>query len=162
MTLVLVSACLLGRTCRYDGGACYHEKVAALCRRPGVACLPICPEILGGLPTPRPAAEISGGHGGDVWSGRARVRTARGEDVTPAFISGARRTFNLVRQAGVRAAILKERSPSCGKHYVYDGTFRGLLTPGPGVTAALLARQGLPLFNEEEVDALVRLLAGRD
>lgn len=161
MPVLLVSACLLGRACRYNAKACYHREVARLCRQPGLLCLPVCPEFLGGLPTPRPPAEISGGSGREVLSGRARVITADGRDVSPGYIRGAKRTLNLAKEAGAIAALLKARSPSCGKDYVYDGTFRGALRPGPGVTAAVLLEHGLPVFTEEELPALRRFLAAR-
>ncbi len=108
--VVLVSACLAGVRCRYDGGACPDPAVVDLVRR-GRA-LPVCPEQLGGLPTPRRPAEIRGGAGADVLEGRARVVTASGADVTDAFLRGAEETLRLARLSGAEGAILKARSPS--------------------------------------------------
>jgi len=103
----------------------------------------VCPEQLGGLPTPREPAEIQGGDGQDVLSGRARVRTARGRDLTDSFLRGARETLRIARECGCVGGLLKSRSPSCGVHQHYDGTFTGTLQPGPGVTAALLRRHDI-------------------
>lgn len=161
MPVILVSACLLGRACRYNGAACYHPQVAHFCRQPGLFCLAICPETLGGLPTPRSPAEIQGGNGYDVLAGRARVLTVTGRDVSPAFVRGAERALCLAKKVGALAALLKARSPSCGKDYVYDGSFRHTLRPGPGVTTALLAAYGLPVFSEEELPYLRRFLGSR-
>jgi len=111
--------------------------------------LPVCPEKLGGLPMPRPPAEIQGGDGRDVLEGRARVVNREGMDVTPAFTAGARATLELARRHGIRIAILKERSPSCGSTAIYDGSFSGQTRSGQGVTAALLRSHGVKVFNEE-------------
>lgn len=145
--VVLVSACLAGVRCRYDGGACPDPAVVDLVRR-GRA-LPVCPEQLGGLPTPRRPAEIRGGAGADVLEGRARVVTASGADVTDAFLRGAEETLRLARLSGAEGAILKARSPSCGVGAVYDGSFTGRLRPGDGVAAALLRRAGITLRSGE-------------
>ncbi|GFN22498.1 DUF523 domain-containing protein [Thermanaeromonas sp. C210] len=144
---VLVSACLAGCQCRYDGGANPVPAIRDLVVR-GKA-IPVCPERLGGLPVPRPPAEIQGGDGRDVLQGQARVVNNEGVDVTPAFIAGARATLEVARRHGTLIAILKERSPSCGSTAIYDGSFRGQTRPGQGVTAALLHSQGIKLFNEE-------------
>ncbi len=138
---MLVSACLAGVACRYDGGSCPHEEVVALVR--AGRALPVCPEQLGGLPTPRPRAEIRDGDGADVLAGRARVVDEAGRDVTDAFMRGAEEVLRVARLTGARQAILKARSPSCGAGEIHDGTFRGALRPGDGVTAALLRREGL-------------------
>ncbi len=144
---VLVSACLAGLPCRYDGSACPHPAALALVR--ARRALPVCPEQLGGLPTPRPRAEIAGGDGDDVLEGRARVLDEGGADVTAAFVRGAEAVAALARAAGVRRALLKARSPSCGVGAVHDGTFSGRLRPGDGVTAAALRRQGIRVETEE-------------
>jgi len=138
----LVSACLAGMACRYDGGSRPHPEVRELLRR-GLA-LPVCPEQLGGLPTPRPPASVRDGDGEDVLDGRARVVTNDGrQDVTEAFIRGAEQTLHLARLAGARRALFQARSPSCGDH---------------GVTAALLRRAGLTVRNVEGE----RVAVGRD
>jgi uncharacterized protein YbbK (DUF523 family) len=140
---LLVSACLLGVACNHMGRASTSEVVVALgwSRR----LIPVCPETVGGLPTPRAAAEI------DPRSGR--VVTADGSDVTAAYVRGAAATVRLATVAGAEGAILKARSPSCGCHEVYDGTFSRHRLPGQGKTAAALAAAGVPVWSEEDVAA---------
>ncbi|HEV2756007.1 MAG TPA: DUF523 domain-containing protein [Actinomycetota bacterium] len=146
---VLVSACLAGRACRFDGSANPDDEVARLVAE-GRAVL-VCPEVDGGLGTPRPAAEITGGDGDDVLDGTARVVTRQGEDVTAAFVTGAERALQAARETGAQTAILKARSPSCGKGGVYDGSFSRTLQEGDGVTAALLRRNGIDVVTDEEI-----------
>lgn len=143
---VLVSACLLGRECRYDGRSNEDRVLADELARRGLEPLPFCPEEQGGLPTPRPAAWIEGGDAGDVLDGRARVVDERGADVTEAFAQGARRALETCRAAGVREAFLKERSPSCGVCNTHVGN---RLVEGRGVTAELLARAGIAVSGVE-------------
>jgi len=143
----LVSACLAGCHCRYDHQALPHERMILLVQS-GQA-LPICPEQLGGLPTPRLPAEIVGGDGDDVLDGRARVINQAGADLTEQFLAGAREALRLAQIAGATEAILKERSPSCGSTAIYDGSFSGAKRPGAGVTAALLRRHGIAVRSEE-------------
>ena len=159
MTTLIVSACLLGYPCRYDGRARPSPEVRALAETAGLRCLPLCPELLARLPVPRPPAEIAGGDGHQVLDGCARVVNAAGQDLTGAFLTAADRTLRMVRIFRPGAAIMKESSPSCGKTCVYDGTFRGILRPGPGVTTAALLRRGVPVFTEEEIPALREQLA---
>ncbi|MFE7190713.1 DUF523 domain-containing protein [Kitasatospora sp. NPDC057541] len=141
MEKVLVSACLAGVPCRYDGRAKTARAAAELVAEGrGVV---VCPEGAGGLPTPRPAAEIVGGDGADVLDGRARVVDATGADCTEEFVAGARAALAAAEASGARRALLMARSPSCGCGQVYDGTFGGTLRPGDGVTAALLRRAGI-------------------
>ncbi|MEU8248747.1 DUF523 domain-containing protein [Nonomuraea sp. NPDC048916] len=153
MERILVSACLMGRRVRYDGGAkTSSDAVLAAWRREG-RLVPFCPEVEGGLAVPRPAAEIEGGLGGAaVLSGDARVLAADGSDVTAEFLAGARAALDAARTRGVRLAVLKEGSPSCGALAVYDGTFSGRRTPGQGVTTALLERSGIRVFTEDQLD----------
>ena len=139
---ILISACLLGCRCRYDGGSKMHPAAAALAERHEL--VPVCPEQLGGLPTPRPPAERAGD----------RVLTAAGGDVTEQYRRGAEEALRLCRLTGCDAAVLKERSPSCGCGAVYDGTFSGTLTDGDGVTAALLKAAGIPVWGESAAEAL--------
>ena len=146
---LLVSACLLGEPCRYDGGHCKHEGVSAFIA--GRVVVPVCPEVLGGLTVPRPPAEIVGGDGQDVLAGRARVVDRDGKDVTAWFVKGAQAALALARKHGIKAAILKERSPSCGPRQVYDGTFTRRRVDGRGVTAALLVANGIMVLSEEDV-----------
>lgn len=145
----LVSACLAGCRCRYDQQPRTHAAVVTLLAK-GEA-VPVCPEQLGGLPTPRTPCEIVGGSGEDVLDGRARVVDSEGCDRTAAFIAGAEETLRLAHLIGVTEAILKENSPSCGTHLIYDGTFTGIRRAGQGVTAALLRRNGIRVDSEESL-----------
>jgi uncharacterized protein YbbK (DUF523 family) len=142
---VLVSACLLGVPCTHDGTARTFEQVVALGRRdgPGLRLVPICPESAGGLPTPRPAAERNARDG--------RVRTAAGDDVTDAYERGAVQALGVAGATGATHAVLKARSPSCGCHEVYDGTFSRTRVAGEGVTAAALRRAGVVVLSEEDL-----------
>jgi uncharacterized protein YbbK (DUF523 family) len=140
--MVLVSACLLGVSCRHDGAA--RPLLSFPAELAGQALLPVCPEELGGLPTPRPPAELAGGDGGAVLDGRARALRADGSDVTAQFLRGAERTVQLAREHGVRLACLKSRSPSCGAGLTHIG---GRAAPGLGVAAAALRRAGVRLVE---------------
>ena len=138
--MIIVSSCLAGRPCRYDGTAKPNERVMRMVRE-GVA-LPVCAEELGGLATPRKPCEIIGGDGSDV-------QTEDGADKTAEFIAGANAVLALAKECGVKSAILKAKSPSCGCGRIYNGCFRGELRPGYGVTAALLERNGIHVQTEE-------------
>ncbi|HKS14893.1 MAG TPA: DUF523 domain-containing protein [Pseudomonas sp.] len=144
---VLVSACLLGQRVRYDGRDSGHPDLLRRWQAEG-RVVPLCPEVAGGLPTPRPPAEIPGGQGGPVLDGEAQVLTVLGEDVSEAFLKGAHQALALVRRHGIRVAVLKSGSPSCGNLLTYDGSFSGTKVPGEGVTAALLRREGVKVFSE--------------
>ena len=137
---ILVSACLLGVRCRYDGKSKPHPAVERLMEQHTL--IPVCGEILGGLPTPRVSAERQG----------ARVVTADGRDVTAAYRRGAEEVLRLAERYGCTAAILKERSPSCGSGRIYDGTFTGTLADGWGVTAELLRDHGICVIGESEAE----------
>ena len=139
----MISACLLGACCRYDGASKAHPLAEALAQRHTL--IPVCPEQLGGLSTPRPPAERRGD----------RVVTRTG-DVTEQYRRGAEETLKLYRLLGCEAAVLKERSPSCGYGQIYDGTFSGALTAGDGVTAALLAAHGVAVYGESQIQALLK------
>lgn len=140
---ILISACLLGTCCRYDGASKPHPLVAALAERHTL--VPVCPEQLGGLATPRPPAERRGD----------RVVTKTGADVTEQYRRGAEEAWRLCKLLDCRAAVLKERSPSCGHGRVYDGTFTGTLTAGDGMTASLLAANGIPVYGESRIGELL-------
>lgn len=141
---ILVSACLLGVPCRYDGTSKRYPGMEALLQRH--TCIPVCPEQMGGLPTPRPPAERRG----------EGVFTADGTDVTAAYRRGAAAALELARLYGCEAAVLKERSPSCGRGVIHDGTFSGGLIAGNGVTSALLVAGGVPVYGESRIEELLR------
>jgi uncharacterized protein YbbK (DUF523 family) len=138
----LVSGCLLGICCRYDGGTCASSGLIRSASSTNL--IPICPEQLGGLSTPRPSASITGGDGDDVLSGCARVVNKEGEDVTDAYKRGAEESLRLARLTGARIALLRERSPSCGLSTPYCESKTGT---GRGVTAALLHSSGIRVFG---------------
>lgn len=159
---VVVSACLLGEMVRYDGTdrRCTHPILARWMAQGRVVA--VCPELAGGLPVPRAAAEIEGGAGGSrVLNGVARVVDCRGTDFTAPFVAGARRILALAREHGARVALLKAGSPSCGSGYTYDGSFTHRRVPLPGVACALLRDAGIAVFSEDAFEradlALARL-----
>lgn len=139
---LLVSACLLGCACRYDGKSKPCPRVLALMERHTL--IPVCPEQLGGLSTPRPPAERREGG----------VVTREGGDVTAQYRRGAEEALHLARLYGCTHAVLKERSPACGSGQIYDGSFSGRLTPGDGVAAALLRENGIVVLGESQVNDL--------
>ena len=136
---ILVSACLLGLCCRYDGQSKADEAVLALMK--SHTLVPVCPEQLGGLPTPRCPCEIRDG----------RVIARDGTDRTAEYRKGAEEALRLCRLFSCEAAVLKARSPSCGAGQVYDGSFSGTVREGNGVTADLLIRSGIPVWTEKEL-----------
>lgn len=144
----VISACLCGINCKYNGDNNRHEEFMKELREGQV--LPLCPEQLGGLTTPRSACEIDGGSGEDVLAGQARVINAAGEDVTEFFVKGAQECLAVMRKAGIDEAVLQRRSPSCGVGKIYDGSFSGHLIAGDGVTAALLRQHGIKVWNDED------------
>jgi len=145
--MIIVSACLLGINCKYDGKNSMNKSVME--KLQGEMIIPVCPEQLGGFPTPRPAVEISGGTGADVLDGRCRCIRENGEDVTEGFIKGAHEVLKIARLTGARKAVLKSRSPSCGFGEIYDGTFSGERIDGNGVTAELLHRNGIEVISSD-------------
>ncbi len=147
-TMILISGCLAGIYCRYDGGTCRAEQLVELIRA-GRAVF-ICPEQAGGFPTPRPPAEIEHGKtAADVLDGEGSVVSKTGVDMTPGFVAGAKATLALCQDLNIKVAIMKAGSPSCGSVAQYDGTFTGTLIPGAGVTAELLKRNGIQVFDEQ-------------
>jgi uncharacterized protein YbbK (DUF523 family) len=150
---LVISACLLGVACNHEGRGSPRSVVDELARH--YRLVPVCPEVLGGLPTPRAAAELQGGDGADVIGGtaEARVVNIEGDDVTAAYRRGAEAAVAVARAVGAERAVLKARSPSCGSSAVYDGTFSRSLVPGRGVTAAALAAAGLEVGSEEDAAA---------
>ena len=147
---ILVSACLLGYCVRYKGDSCSQELLLKPAIRPYL--LPFCPECAGGLPTPRPPAEIQGAGGGEgVWQGTAKVKNNQNADVTAAYKKGAQLCLKAMQAQHITSAILKQRSPSCGTKKIYDGSFSGAKLAGRGVAASLLAQHGIRLYSEEEL-----------
>jgi uncharacterized protein YbbK (DUF523 family) len=139
---VLVSACLLGVACNHRGEASLHPGVLAL--NTSARLVPVCPEVAGGLPTPRPAAERDR---------QGRVRTSDGQDVTELYERGAAQAVALARATGARRAVLKARSPSCGSGQIYDGSHQRVLRPGDGVTAEALRAAGIEVCSEDDLEA---------
>jgi uncharacterized protein YbbK (DUF523 family) len=149
----LISACLIGKRVRYDGRTLGSiDPIIADWREQGIL-VPVCPEVAGGAPIPRAPAEIRDGDGGDVLDGRTFIVNSLSEEVTSSFVTGARRALKIALETGAAIAILKANSPSCGNLQIYDGSFQGIKRPGQGVAAALLARNGIPVFNEGQVEA---------
>lgn len=149
MRPILVSSCLLGLLTRYDGGCKRNPAVLDYLRRKGLVPVPVCPEQLAGLPTPRPATCFAAGDGETVLDGSGRlVRREDGILMNELFLKGAIETMKVARLTGCREALLKERSPSCGVRQIYLGE---TLVPGRGVTTALLTRNGIRVFSEEEL-----------
>lgn len=145
--MILVSACLLGIKCRYNGTTSSNSALLDLAA--GGHVIPVCPEQLGGCSTPRCQSEIRDGNGAGVLAGECHVVSITGEDMTDRFIKGAQETLKLAKACGVKKAILKARSPSCGFGRIYDGTFTGKLIDGNGVTAELLHQNGIEITTEE-------------
>lgn len=148
MENVIVSTCLFGVPCRYDGKSVTDEtllkKISAVCHP-----VPFCPEIYGGLTTPRDPAERIGD----------RVISNQGRDVTEEYVKGAYECLRLAKMMNCRYALLKSRSPSCGKGTIYDGTFSGTLTAGDGVTAQLLMENGIRVFDSDHAENLIKALS---
>jgi uncharacterized protein YbbK (DUF523 family) len=151
MEKILVSACLVGERVRYNGLVKSFEGhvLESWDRRGWVVA--ICPEVAGGLSVPRPRSEISGGDGVQVLNGHKKVINFNGQDVTKYFLDGAQKALEIASSSGIRLAILKEGSPSCGSGYIYDGSFTGIKKPGKGVAAALLEENGIRVFSEREI-----------
>jgi uncharacterized protein YbbK (DUF523 family) len=147
MEKLLISACLLGVASRYDGRSVEKLTPADLDRlTERYALVPFCPEVYGGLTTPRLPSEIRDGG----------VFMVDGTDVTDNYNRGAEQTLRLCEKLGIKKALLKEKSPSCGKGEIYDGSYSGVLTEGDGVTAALLCANGIEVFGESRLDELMK------
>lgn len=160
---VLVSACLLGEAVRHDGRDKKVDSNLLQRWRDEGRVVGFCPECAGGLPVPRPAAEIESGQDGTaVIAGLARVRTRDAADVTEAFVRGADDALALVHAQGIQVAVLKESSPSCGSTKIHDGRFVGQTRPGMGVTTARLRAAGIRVFSELELDAADAVLRNID
>lgn len=143
MENILVSACLLGLDCKYDGGNNYNKNIEKLKNKYNL--IPVCPEIFGGLSTPRHPSERL----------KEKIITKTGNDVTIQYKKGAEETLKLAKLYNVKLAVLKERSPSCGKGKIYDGTFSHNIIDGNGVTAELLLKNGIKIYGESEMEILL-------
>ncbi|TLS67032.1 DUF523 domain-containing protein [Mariprofundus erugo] len=157
MQKVLVSSCLVGEKVRYDGGDCLRHGVLDLWQKQG-RIVPLCPETIAGLPTPRLPAEIEGGDTAAAMRGKAAVRRKDGEDVTAAFIEGAEIALRECWRHRIKIAVLKEGSPSCGVTCINDGMFTGNKIAGQGITAALLTRHGISVFSEYQLQEAAQRL----
>ncbi|PEA53706.1 hypothetical protein CON64_16755 [Bacillus pseudomycoides] len=146
--MIVISACLAGIACRYDGNDNLVAKIGELLEKKETTL--ICPEVLGGLPTPRTPAEIVGGNGDDVLNGTAKVIDQNGNDVTEIFIAGAYKALDQIKNLNPEYIILKERSPSCGSSVIYTGKFNGQKQAGYGVTTALFRRHGFRVISEAD------------
>ncbi|SIO03040.1 Uncharacterized conserved protein YbbK, DUF523 family [Pseudoalteromonas marina] len=149
MKKILVSSCLLGQPVRYDGKGQTLQHPQLRVWQSNKKIISFCPEVAGGLSTPRAPAEIIQG----------KVITNSGEDVTEQFQTGANIALELCKKNKVRFALLKESSPSCGRNTIYDGKHRGIKIEGLGLTAALLIKNGVQVFSEEQIPALIKALA---
>lgn len=145
---ILVSACLIGTNCRYNGGNNYHLGVWEYLK--DKMWIPVCPEQLGGLATPRSPIEISKGDGEMVLERKAKALSQDGQDFTDFFIRGAREVWRIAQMAEAEVVIFQERSPSCGSKFIYDGSFQHKLKPGMGVTVALLQKNGIKIYSEQD------------
>ena len=143
MEKLLISNCFLGNNCKYDGGNNYLSKINELKKK--YILVPICPEVDGGLSTPREPSEIRNN----------RVYSKSGIDVTNYFETGALKALQTAKKEGITKALLKESSPSCGKSLIHDGTFTGNKIIGIGITARLLLSSGIKIYNENEIDKLL-------
>lgn len=139
--MIIVSACLVGQKCRYDGGDCFNKKVKEFVEANKEQILLVCPEELGGLKTPRVPCEIVNN----------QVIGKNGNECTKEFELGAKKVLKLAQENQVKQAILKSKSPSCGSNQIYDGTFQGHLVQGDGITAQLLKEHGIIIITEEEM-----------
>lgn len=140
MAKIIVSHCLLGGDCRYKGDNCKNERILALAK--DHVLIPVCPEQMGGLSTPRDPSEIVGD----------KLFSNKGKDVTKEYHKGANIALNIAKLNNAEFAILKKKSPSCGKGLIYDGSFTGKLIPGNGVTVDLFLNNGINVYTEDELD----------
>ena len=152
MDYIIVSACLLGENCKYSGGSNRNETILKwrerLLREERAVFVPVCPEVMGGLPTPRTPAEICG----------SQVLTKDGRDVTEEYVRGAGEALRIFEKYGCCLAILKERSPSCGSGEIYDGNFSGSVTAADGIAAGLLKKRGARVYGESQAEEILELL----
>lgn len=143
----LVSACLAGTSCKYDGTNSLKPSIKSLVVNGNA--LPVCPEVLGSMTTPRERCEIAGGDGASVLKRSAKVITVSGRDVSSKYIKGAKKVLRLAKKYNIQKAILKSGSPACGLGFIYDGTFTHVHRRGDGVLAALLKSSGIKICTEK-------------
>ena len=155
---ILISACLLGEKVRYNGTDLLIEHPLLKQWKKQGRLIPICPEVAGGMNTPRAPSEIIAGNGKTVLLNRAVVRDNTDKDVTQAFILGAQKALLIAKENQCIAAILTERSPSCGSNRIHDGSFSGNTIMGMGVTCALLEQNNIRVFNQNQLQELIELL----
>lgn len=155
---ILISACLLGNPVRYNGTDLLLAHPLIKKWQTQQRLISICPEVVGGLPIPRAPAEIQGGNGNQVLTNKITVVDNTGKDVSAYFITGAKEALKLAQQNHCVAAILTERSPSCGSQIIYDGNFSGNRITGYGVTTALLRESGIQVFNQYQLEELNQFL----
>lgn len=155
---ILISACLLGNPVRYDGTGKHTQHPLIQKWQRENRLISICPEVAGGLGTPRAAAEIIQGNGINVLKRQASVINNQDIDVTEAFLLGAQKALAIAMENHCAYAILTERSPSCGSQFIHDGSFSGNIIEGMGVTSALLEKNGIRVFNQDQLEVLERLL----
>ena len=149
MSIILISACLIGYPCNYKRQNHYYPELVLRLQQRHIL-LPVCPEMLGGLDAPRLPCEIIGGAGQEVLQGTAKVMNIHGEDCTKAFLNGAARVRQIALNGRINIAVLKSNSPSCGLGAIYDGTFQGNKTEGNGVAAEMLLQSGIEVYSEED------------
>jgi uncharacterized protein YbbK (DUF523 family) len=151
----IVSACLIGKNCRYDGDNMLNKRVVDLLDKQDY--ISVCPEELGGLKIPRPPAEIVSIKPGENIPSERRVLDRDKKDVTCLFNEGAKKTLEMLRSNGIKTAILKDKSPSCGSRFIYSGDFSGNLVEGTGITAALLQENGITVLDENNFEEKLEL-----
>lgn len=146
---ILVSACLAGINCRFDGKNKLNKKIKKMVEEGKAVC--VCPEELGGLLNPREPSEILNATGKDVLAGKAKVISRKGKDITLNFITGAYKVLEIAKKNKIKKAILKTKSTACGKGLIYDGSFKGKLREGDGVTCALLLDRNIKVITEKDI-----------
>lgn len=158
--MILISACLCGVNCRHDGFIIENKLLKKLVSMR--KAIPLCPEVLGGRGVPREPAEIIGGTAEDVINGKAKVIDASGKDITNEIITGVLYVVGAVKKMGIKSAILKTKSPTCGMGKIFDGTFSGKLIDGNGILAEALLKEHIKVYTEDNYSSLVDELLGED
>jgi uncharacterized protein YbbK (DUF523 family) len=148
---IIISACLLGRECRYNGS---HSKISTLASL-DVEFIPVCPEEAGKLGTPRPAAELTSSVKA-VMSGHGKILTEMGDDVTSQFLNGSKKELSKLKLSNAKVAILKSRSPSCGYGHVYDGSFTGNLRKGNGIFSQMCEDEGVKVISSDHIETFIK------